>query len=724
MRIQATTTTIALVLLAAPAGRAAVQPAPEVRDALEALGAHATGSLEATFRVATPRPTFVRGFRTEPLGAVPEQAAIRFVGTYAALFGIADPGSELRHLGTTEWRGHHLVRFEQVSDGLPVFDRAAVVWVDPAGSVRAFSSNLAAVEPGPAALPGLDASMAFAAARAHVGWPAHPGPAVLGVWASDATARLAWRISLAGDDPDEGALVTLDAVTGKALMISSSVFTAQGRVFLQNPVHDSDTPTVVEIPRLGSGGTLTGSNAAVWKHVPDGEPVQTALADTSGDFLFDPPSMSEEPVYDDPFAEVNAYYHIDFISHYFQSAHGFTQTRGPIAVFVNYVETAGTPYRNAFFSPEAWSISLGQAADGDFAYDADTMYHEFTHAVVDSVAHLVYQAADPMGMIVFPGAMHEGLADTFAVSLTDDPDMGEYILGRNLVNDRRCPDDILGEVHYDGEIIGGTNWEIREVIGADALETVAYGALSALHPTSSFREYAAAMMEAVETLEDEGDLTAGDVADVRSILEDRGVDVCDRIMSLDEGETYTVSMFGLDAFGGCGMLEALRMADIVFPPAFQWSIDVPGDATSLTIHADVDVEGEDYDVAVHVRAGNYVVYEMVSVPYGGGSLPLRVETADATFTNPEGPIVLTPYTDPAIATGQTYFFTVNYLGCASGTNTVSAEVGFDPVDDPEAEEIEPVPEEEPEPELDATTDAPDHGEITAHGGACGCVIVG
>ncbi len=716
---------LAATLLTAGGAPAAplLEPTDEVQASLDVLGAS-----HAVFGSASAWPTFVRGFETPPLASTPEQAAHAFVRLHAPLFGVYDPDAELDAVSTIPWHGRHMVRLQQQHAGLPVFGRMAVLRVEADGSVSAFSSNLAPVDPGLPVSPSLTAWQASSAALTHAPWPATAQAAELGVWISHDGAHLAYRVTLRGAEAHQASHVVLDASTARVLATGTPVRDAMGRVFLQNPVRDSETPTDVELLRLsGDGSTLTGENVTSWHYVPDGSPVQSAAPDTSGDFLYDPAARTDEPVFDDLFAQVNAYYQIDWIANYFISTHGYTHSRGPISVFVNYVENAGEAYDNAFFDDESWSISLGQASNGDFAYDADTIYHEYTHSVVDNLASLVYMAADPMGMIVFPGALHEGLADTFAVSLTNDPDMGEYILGRHVVNARTCPGNIMGEVHYDGEIIGGTNWDIRNEIGAEALEAAAYGSLASLHPTSSFREYAEGIMTAVDSMVTDGDLTSDQRDEVASILSERGVDVCDRIMRLDDGTSYTVELLGMGRFGSgaCDWLDGLRMAGYMFPPSIQWGIDVPSDATSLSFTADYTiVGGDDYDIAVNVRAGNYVVYEMVDI--GWATMPLRVETADATFENPEGPIVLTEYTDPPLEPGQPYFFTVNYLGCPSGSNTVSAEVGFDPVEDPEAE-VEPVaeeePEEEPEPEEDAGTDAPDPGSITASGGACGCTLV-
>ncbi|MBW2264013.1 MAG: hypothetical protein JRG91_18785 [Deltaproteobacteria bacterium] len=720
-------TTIALAAFILSTGQAGaaplLEPSGEVQAALDSLGAP-----HAVFGSASAWPTFVRGFETPPLAPTPVAAAHSFARLYAPLFGVHDPDAELTAISTITWRGRHVVRLQQEHAGLPVFGRMAVMRVEVDGSISAFSSNLAPVDPALPVTPSLTIAQARAAALAHAPWPATVAATVLGVWISHDGAHLAYTVTLRGGEAHQASHVVLDASTAGVLATGTPIRNVMGRVFLQNPVRDLDTPTDLELLRLaGDGSALTGENVASWHYVPGGAPVQSAAPDSSGDYLYDPAARTDEPVFDDEFAQVNAYYQVDHIADYFISTHGYTHSRGPITVFVNYVENAGEAYTNAFFDNETWSISLGQASNGDFAYDADTIYHEYTHSVVDTLAHLVYMAADPMGMIVFPGALHEGLADTFAVSLTDDPDMGEYILGRHVVNARTCPGNIMGEVHYDGEIIGGANWDIRNEIGASALESAAYGSLATLHPTSSFKDYAEGMMAAIDAMVSDGDLTTTQRDEVANILSERGVDVCDRIMRLDDGVTYTVEILGMGRFGSgaCDWLDGMRMAGYSFPPSIQWGIDVPSDATSLSFTADYTiVGGDDYDLTVNVRAGNYVVYEMVDM--GWATMPLRVETADASFENPEGPIVLTEYTDPPLEPGQPYFFTVNYIGCPSGTNTVSAEVGFDPVEDPDAEvEVPPEeePEEEPEPEEDAGTDGPDPGSITASGGACGCTLV-
>src|SRR5262249_51706419 len=91
------------------------------------------------------------------------------------------------------------------------------------------------------------------------------------------------------------------------------------------------------------------------------------------------------------------------------------------------------PFDNAFFSPGAGnpisdlliggqdSIMFGQGSAVDFAYDADVISHEFTHAVIDTLGKLNPPGfEDTQGLTDDPGAMNEGLADYFSSALGGD----------------------------------------------------------------------------------------------------------------------------------------------------------------------------------------------------------------------------------------------------------------------------------------------------------------
>jgi MYXO-CTERM domain-containing protein len=78
---------------------------------------------------------------------------------------------------------------------------------------------------------------------------------------------------------------------------------------------------------------------------------------------------------------------------------------------------------------------------------------------------------------VFDGSISEAVADTIAFLQTHDSEIGPsfYMNGdslRDVSRNRVYPDDLVGEVHYDGLIFGGTMWDLwgllEESLGADA----------------------------------------------------------------------------------------------------------------------------------------------------------------------------------------------------------------------------------------------------------------
>ncbi len=96
---------------------------------------------------------------------------------------------------------------------------------------------------------------------------------------------------------------------------------------------------------------------------------------------------------------------------------------------------------------------------------ADVVYHEFGHSLHN---HAIIE-----GVGSWDGALSEGMSDVLAALITNDAGMGRgFFLSnapmRNLdpATDLRWPDDTAGEVHDDGEIIGGTMWDVKKALEA------------------------------------------------------------------------------------------------------------------------------------------------------------------------------------------------------------------------------------------------------------------
>jgi Zn-dependent metalloprotease len=120
---------------------------------------------------------------------------------------------------------------------------------------------------------------------------------------------------------------------------------------------------------------------------------------------------------------------------------------------------------NAFYSGSINFYAEGGGCNAT-AKIPDVVYHEYGHAIND------YRYNSSSGM--WNGALNEGFADVWALSLTETPVLG---FGWDLVdptvsvrrydqNRKVYPQDLVGEVHADGEIIAGAFWDTYLNLGS------------------------------------------------------------------------------------------------------------------------------------------------------------------------------------------------------------------------------------------------------------------
>ncbi len=99
----------------------------------------------------------------------------------------------------------------------------------------------------------------------------------------------------------------------------------------------------------------------------------------------------------------------------------------------------------------------------------DVVYHEYGHAINSGR----YNGSGWNGGMS-NGGLNEGFADVWAISLTDNPVLGygwdlldPTIFVRRYDQDRKVyPQDLVGEVHADGEIIAGAFWDLYLNLGS------------------------------------------------------------------------------------------------------------------------------------------------------------------------------------------------------------------------------------------------------------------
>lgn len=144
---------------------------PDSAAAATALRSATDGRAQISIHPATGAARFVRippGAMRAAAGASPAAQADAFLALYGALFGLAEPAHQLRHLATeSDHLGATHLLYEQRHQGLPVFGGSLRIHVDATGGLTAVNGVIIpdlAVNPSPA----LSAASAATLAQQHV----------------------------------------------------------------------------------------------------------------------------------------------------------------------------------------------------------------------------------------------------------------------------------------------------------------------------------------------------------------------------------------------------------------------------------------------------------------------------------------------------------------------------------------------------------------------------
>ena len=402
----------------------------------------------------------------------------------------------------------------------------------------------------------------------------------------------------------------------------------QAWVYASDPVTDQGQLRQVTLPPTSSaaGGHLTNGSVSVSNCLnEEGGPtsmrsfggftltiafcheVQTVVPDADENYLgIVPPADDSDP--NDPFAEVSMYWHVNQIHDYFHDKQGFRGLDYPLPALVN-VEykldpplmmtgpDGWSPFANAaFFPKESWNQLAGQLglpprdqdaiifgqAQADFSYDSRVIYHEYTHAMIGT-DRLNARLVDRYGVSDAPGSMNEGLADYFAATQGEDPVIGKYGIGkldptkvRDLSKAKKCPDDLVAEVHADGKVIASTLWEIRGVLGSTVADGIAFRAVQQVNAATSLEAAGALILSEAQAVGPAAEAAA------RTALEAHGMLACERVkawrpfnaQTSEEGLPYPVE--GTQSVGVPGFSTWA-------PAHFGFYVDVPAGAQTVKL---------------------------------------------------------------------------------------------------------------------------------------------
>jgi len=364
-------------------------------------------------------------------------------------------------------------------------------------------------------------------------------------------------------------------------------------------------------------------------NVPICSEVAQAAEDENSDFLYEP-YLDDQNNYnspysvvesrDDIFAEGHAYYHVDKFYAWIQGlgvvAAGEdgenpfeAMNRKPFGVTVNFkmpnISKLMNPqapgddlmaFDNAFFMPGGElfpgysrddSVVLGQGTDIDLSYDADIIYHEFTHAMIDTMISMLGDTVDEYGAVIDPGAINEGFADFFSSVFSGDSHMADYAgsrLGgeggevsmRELENELQCPGYMWGEVHQDSMHFSGALWQMFQALhdsendNTQTIMAAVMSGIATLGQQPSFNEAGAAVLASIEDA-----LGADAKAAAEAAFADHIVIDCPRYLTFPNETSFKKDMLMLTSRDSFGLDKA--------PGYFQMMVNVPEDDNQIIV---------------------------------------------------------------------------------------------------------------------------------------------
>lgn len=262
---------------------------------------------------------------------------------------------------------------------------------------------------------------------------------------------------------------------------------------------------------------------------------------------------------------------------------------------------------------------------------ADVVYHEYGHAINDWFYQSFFYGFNN-------GAMNEGYADFWAMSLADIAEIGKGFYTDNNDGIRRYdidpkvyPEDLVGQVHADGEIICGAWYDTHLLLGSDWETTMGLfiDAFPGLQATvvSGFEgvAFTDVLLDALQADDDDDDLLNG-TPNAAAIIEGFDIHGISLFSYVDlEHEPVEFAASGEDV-----VIEA--EASIVFPYVVYFEAArvhfrlSPNDPYTV---ADMEQDGDVFSYVLSgVPAGTVVEYYLDIVDVFGGTSSTSPTAAD------------------------------------------------------------------------------------------------
>ncbi len=399
-----------------------------------------------------------------------------FAERTAGLFGFKEHGDRLEQIQLRNTPGGSHATYRQTWKGIPLNNTSYKVHANKDGQVCAAERWGPSFTIAPAEEAVLSASDAIEIVKQRHGILSQRGEsqASLSIRVFDKSSRYVWVVIIPSLEPLASYYEVVDAINGSIWESCDLLLRMEGtaRVFDPNPIVVTGDTTLrdenddfmavparayidMTLDEIDDSGYLNGPY--VYTSDPD---FPDGPYSSSGDFVYNRS--------DSNFEFSMCYFHLDRTSRYLASLGYGDIVSQPVRVMPR-----GISEDSSFYDPAMVRIVFGTGGVDD-AEDADIINHEFGHYIQD-------RQIKNFGTTVSSRSIGEGFSDYWAASRrvgtnyptligmwdatsysdTDPP----YL--RRVDTDKCYPDDLVYEVHADGEIWSAVLYEILENVGRD-----------------------------------------------------------------------------------------------------------------------------------------------------------------------------------------------------------------------------------------------------------------
>lgn len=453
----------------------------------------ANGTWYVVFNEENAKPHRAFGTPIPVFGMDPQTKAMNFITSKLSAFNI--PVSELNFTGSGVSENYQYVHFNQIHAGLKVLNSDVYVKLTPSGKVVTFGCDVFN-DISISTTPIISGSDAVTFARAGI------LDAVVQSTLNSAlfilpipefkknNYKLVYEVTVETEDAQgipAKYLTLVDATNGAIISRTNKVLhygahpapvlappaatdiTITGTVYPTNPydpalvkplrnlkmveggsTYNTDSVGYVGLPS-SSPTSVTFSLEGLWSKVRTGTttPTFTATANPgTNTYSFNASANIRE---------ISAFYHVNIVHDYMKTKFpAFTDMDNPLQTNVDIT----TATCNAFYNGISINFYASGGGCNSLAQVGDVVYHEYGHGINDK-----FYASQ--GGSFDNGAMGEGYADIWALGITASPILGigfddtdpTVVVRRYDINKKVYPQDLVGEVHADGEIIAGAWWD-------------------------------------------------------------------------------------------------------------------------------------------------------------------------------------------------------------------------------------------------------------------------